>query len=65
MFIKDYLFTNIPVFIFIIVLVLFISGILIYYFQSKIKEQNHKIESMFSLVTTIAEELNHTKPIPE
>jgi len=59
--IKDYLFTTTSAFIFFFVFVLFISGILIYYVQTKIKEQNHKLDSMFSLVTTIAQQLTDTK----
>jgi len=63
--IKDYLFTTTSAFIFFFVFVLFISGILIYYVQTKIKEQNHKLDSMFSLVTTIAQQLTDTKQTSE
>lgn len=34
---------------------------LIIYFENKLKEQNHKISSMLSLVSTIAEDLNGVK----
>lgn len=61
--IKDYLFTTTSAFIVFFAFVLFISGILIYYIQTKIKEQNHKLESMFSLVSTIAHQLNSVNQI--
>jgi len=61
--IKYYLFTTTSAFILLFVFILFISGILIYYIQTKIKEQNHKLESMFSLVSTIAEQLNSVNQI--
>lgn len=63
--IKDYLFTTTSAFIFLVVFVLFIIGILIYYVQTKIKEQNHKLDSMFSLVTTIAQQLTDSKQTSE
>ena len=39
------------------ILILFI-GLLVIYFESKFRDQNHKISSMVSLVSSMAEELN-------
>ena len=47
-------------FIFLGLLMLFLAC-LILYFESKWREQNHKISSMVSLVSSLAEEVNHTK----
>ena len=33
----------------------------IVYFENKLREQNHKVASMLSLVSSLAEELNFTK----
>ncbi len=44
-------------FLFLGILVIVFS-LLIIYFESKIREQNHKISSMLSLVSAITEELN-------
>ena len=62
--IKDYLFTRTSAFILLIVFILFISGFIIYYIQTRIKEQNHKLDSMFSLVSTMAQQLNTINHIP-
>lgn len=45
-------------FMFLGILLLSLS-FLIFYFENKIREQNHKINSMFSLVSSITEELNN------
>jgi hypothetical protein len=42
------------------ILVLAIA-LLVVYFESKSREQNHKIASMFSVVSTLAEDLNNVK----
>ena len=42
------------------VLVLVVSGLVIY-FESKMREQNHKITAMLSLVSTLAEDMNSVK----
>lgn len=47
-------------FIFLGILVLIIA-ILVIYFESKIRDQNHKIASMLSLVSTLAEDMNGVK----
>jgi hypothetical protein len=36
-------------------------ALLVVYFESKSREQNHKIASMFSVVSTLAEDLNNVK----
>jgi len=46
--------------IFLGILVLVVS-LLIVYFESKMREQNHKIASMLSLVSTLAEDMNGVK----
>ena len=40
---------------------LLIIALLIVYFESKMREQNHKISSMLSLVSSLAEETNMIK----
>lgn len=44
------------------IVVLFIALVVVY-FESKIREQNHKIASMLSLVSTMAEEMNGMKMV--
>lgn len=46
--------------IFLGLLILFLACFILY-FESKSREQNHKISSMVSLVSSLAEEMNHTK----
>ncbi len=48
---------------FFIILAIFILviGLLVVYFESKNREQNHKITSMLSLVSSLADELNAVK----
>jgi len=55
-------FFNPTFFIFLGMLVL-VAALLIVYFESKMRDQNHKITSMFSLVTAITDELNTVKQI--
>jgi len=55
-------FFNPTFFIFLGMLVL-VAALLIVYFETKLREQNHKITSMFSLVTAITDELNTVKHI--
>jgi hypothetical protein len=38
-----------------------IVAVLVVYFESKSREQNHKIASMFSIVSTLAEDMNQMK----
>jgi hypothetical protein len=47
-------------FIFLGILVLVVA-LLVIYFESKIRDQNHKIASMLSLVSTLAEDINGVK----
>ena len=49
-------------FMFLGILVLAVA-LLVVYFESKFREQNHKIASMLSLVSSLAEEVNGTKMI--
>ena len=51
---------NPSVLIFLALLCL-ILACLVLYFEHKMREQNHKIASMLSLVSSLAEEMNHTK----
>jgi hypothetical protein len=47
-------------FIFLGILVLVVA-LMVVYFESKMRDQNHKISSMLSLVSTLAEDINHVK----
>lgn len=42
------------------IIVLVVAGLVVY-FESKSREQNHKIASMFSIVSTLAEDMNQMK----
>jgi hypothetical protein len=48
---------NPPFFVYLGILLLIVS-FMVYYYESKMREQNHKISSMLSLVSSMAEELN-------
>ena len=48
-----------PSFFMILGILLLALSFLIFYFENKMREQNHKINSMFSLVSSITEELNN------
>ena len=52
-----------PSFFMFLGVVVLVAALLIVYFESKMREQNHKISSMFSLVTAITDELNTVKMI--
>jgi len=52
-----------PSFFMFLGIVVLVAALLIVYFESKMREQNHKISSMFSLVTAITDELNSVKMI--
>jgi hypothetical protein len=41
-----------------------VAALLVVYFESKMREQNHKMASMLSLITCIAEEMNDIKSQP-
>jgi hypothetical protein len=47
-------------FVFLGILVL-VAALLVVYFESKMREQNHKMTSMLSLITCIADEMNEIK----
>jgi hypothetical protein len=48
-----------PSFFIILGIVVLLIALVVVYFESKLREQNHKIASMLSLVSTLAEEFNH------
>ena len=52
-----------PSFFMFLGVVVLVAALLIVYFESKMREQDHKISSMFSLVTAITDELNSVKMI--
>ena len=51
---------NPTVLMFLGILVLVVA-LLVVYFESKMRDQNHKIASMLSLVSTLAEDMNGVK----
>jgi hypothetical protein len=50
-----------PSFLIFLGIIFFLVALLVIYFESKMREQNHKIASMLSLVSTLAEESNNLK----
>ena len=50
-----------PSFFLILGIVMLLLGLLVMYFESKLRDQNHKISSMVSLVSAMAEEMNMVK----
>jgi len=50
-----------PTILFFLGFTLLIVALLVVYFENKIREQNHKISSMLSLVSSLAEETNSIK----
>lgn len=50
-----------PSFFVILGIVALLIALVVVYFESKIREQNHKIASMLSLVSTLAEDMNGVK----
>ena len=52
-----------PTFLMFLGILVLVVALLVVYFESKNREQNHKISSMFSLVSSLAEELNSTKMV--
>ena len=50
-----------PTFLVTIGIIFLCLALLVVYFESKHREQNHKINSMLSLVSTLADELNNYK----
>jgi hypothetical protein len=50
-----------PSFLIILGIMVLVISLLVVYFESKNREQTHKITSMFSLVSSLAEEVNNLK----
>lgn len=50
-----------PSFFIILGIVVLLIALVVVYFESKMREQNHKIASMLSLVSTLAEDMNGVK----
>jgi len=50
-----------PTFLMFLGILALVVALLVVYFESKMREQNHKITSMLSLVSSLAEELNGVK----
>jgi hypothetical protein len=50
-----------PTFLMFLGILVLIVALLVVYFESKMREQNHKIASMLSLVSTLAEDMNGVK----
>jgi hypothetical protein len=50
-----------PTFLMFLGILVLIVSLLVVYFESKMREQNHKIASMLSLVSTLAEDMNGVK----
>ena len=50
-----------PTFFIILGIVLLIVALVVVYFENKTRDQNHKIASMLSLVSTLAEDMNRVK----
>lgn len=50
-----------PTFLLFLGLLLLVVSIVVIYFESKMRDQNHKIASMLSLVSTLAEDMNGVK----
>ena len=50
-----------PTFLMFLGILVLVIALLVVYFESKMREQNHKIASMLSLVSTLAEDMNGLK----
>ena len=50
-----------PSFLMFLAVLVLVSALIVVYFESKMREQNHKIASMLSIVSSVAEELNYVK----
>ena len=50
-----------PTFLIFLGIAVLLIALLTLYFESKLREQNHKITSMLSLVSTLADEINYSK----
>ena len=52
-----------PTFLIFLGILVLVVALLVVYFETKFREQNHKISSMLSLVSSLAEEVNGTKMV--
>ena len=52
-----------PTFLMFLGILVLVVALLVVYFETKLREQNHKISSMLSLVSSLAEEVNGSKMI--
>jgi hypothetical protein len=50
-----------PTFLMFLGILVLVVALLVVYFESKMRDQNHKIASMLSLVSTLAEDMNRVK----
>ena len=50
-----------PTFLMFLGILVLVVALLVVYFESKMREQNHKITSMLSLVSTLAEDMTGMK----
>jgi len=50
-----------PMFLMFLGILVLVVALLVVYFESKMREQNHKIASMLSLVSTLADDINGVK----
>ena len=50
-----------PTFFILLAIILLVAGIVVFYFENQLRAQNHKIVSMFSIISTLAEDLNNVK----
>ena len=50
-----------PTFLMFLGVLVLVVALLVVYFESKIRDQNHKIASMLSIVSTLAEDMNGVK----
>ena len=50
-----------PTFLMFLGILLLVVAVVVVYFESKMRDQNHKIASMLSLVSTLAEDMNGVK----
>jgi len=50
-----------PTFLIFLGILVLVVALLVVYFESKMRDQNHKIASMLSLVSTLAEDMNGVK----
>jgi hypothetical protein len=50
-----------PTFLMFLGILILVVGLIVVYFETKMRDQNHKIASMLSLVSTLAEDMNGVK----